>query len=81
MKFRAKYAEIDAEQFTDYFKPCRGVTVDSAGAKGFLAHVTTIHGQKTIVVPGDWIVQEPENPERFYPVQDSTFQKRWEAIP
>lgn len=80
MKFRSKPAECDAEQFTDMENPCRGVTVE-LGLVRNRAVVTTIQEQVVEVQVGEWIVQEPENPERFYPVKDSTFRNRWEPVP
>jgi hypothetical protein len=39
-------------------------------------YVVTIHGQRTIVMDGDYIVKEPKG-DGYYPVKPEIFEKRW----
>lgn len=41
--------------------------------------VTTIHGQKTIVVPGDYIMPEPDG-IHFYPCKPDIFEKNYRLV-
>ncbi len=43
---------------------------DASLVSGF---VTTIHGQRTLVVPGDFIVTEPGGGEFYYPCKPDIF--------
>jgi len=45
-----------------------------------LHQVVTLQGMKVGVRVGEWIVREPSNPERFYPIADDEFRKIYEPI-
>lgn len=47
----------------------------------FVGCVTTIHGEPTPVVEGDYVITEPTNPERHYPCKPDIFEKRWGPSP
>lgn len=75
MKFRSKPVEIEAEQFVHPATvPC-GVHASENGEYW----VVTIHGQKTSVALGDWIIQEPDG-EHYYPCKPDIFEKRYEVV-
>lgn len=42
--------------------------------------VTTIQGQWVYCKPGEWIVREEGCEDRFYPIADSVFRERYEAV-
>ena len=42
-------------------------------------YVITIHGQKTTVAPGDWIITEPGN-KHHYPCKPEIFAGSYEAV-
>ena len=73
--YRRKPTEVDAEQFTSVSSPPRGVRW-SATSEMYL--VTTLQGMEVGVRIGEWIVREPANPERFYPIADVEFQRIYE---
>jgi hypothetical protein len=75
-RFRRKPTETEAEQFTHPATAPRGVYVGENGE----CWVVTIHGHKTPVVPGDWIMPEPDG-EHFYPIKDDVFRATWDPIP
>ena len=45
----------------------------------WLGEVTTIHGQKTAVIEGDWIITEP-NGVNHYPCKPDIFRETYELI-
>jgi hypothetical protein len=84
-KFRKKPVEVEAVQWhpgvkhpgvqedpsqllTDYYSPAPG----SAGRDLPAYYVTTIHGQRAYLVPGDWILPEPKE-GHFYPCKPDIF--------
>lgn len=72
--YRRKPTTVDAEQFTDATNPPRGVSPHA-----YLDFsVTTLQGMNVGVRVGEWIVREPSNPERFYPIADAEFRKIYE---
>lgn len=52
---------------------------DSGWLSPGLAYVVTIHGQRAYLDPGDWVVTEPTNPDRHYPVKPDVFKMRYRA--
>ena len=44
------------------------------------AYVTTIHGQNTQVVEGDWIVPEMTDPTKHYPVKPDVMEKTYDPV-
>lgn len=43
-----------------------------------LGTVRTIQGQEITVHPGEWIVREPQDPNRHYPVDKDYFAEHYE---
>jgi hypothetical protein len=91
-KFRSKLVEIEAQQWFPG-KDVPGVQAEECWAEiGGRGHgrqrfrqpdkhyVITIHGQKTYLEPGDWVVTESRDSERHYPVKPEDFDRRWEPI-
>ena len=80
-KFRKKPVVIEAEQFNG--DAVRGVCrLSCAGFDGDdQPHVHTIHkGQLCAVVPGDWIIPEPDG-EHYYPCKPDIFEATYEPVP
>jgi hypothetical protein len=84
-KFRKKPVEVEAVQWhpgvkhpgvqedpsqllTDYYSPAPGSAMRDLPAY----YVTTIHGQRAYLVPGDWILPEPKE-GHFYPCKPDIF--------
>lgn len=77
-KFQSKPRIIEAEQFTGYMPlPFADRKACNLGPDGW--YVVTAHGQETAIVPGDWIVPEPDN-RGFYPIKRDIFEERYEII-
>lgn len=76
-KYRSKPIEIEAEQYW-FGKQMEGVYFENNQPE--LAFVVTIHGQKTFIQPGDYIVRESDG-VHFYPVKPHIFEIRYEEIP
>ena len=72
-KYRKKPVIVNAEQIPAPFIP-RGVFV----AHGDM-HVITIHGQKTPVAFGDWIIEEPDG-KHYYPCKPGIFAETYELV-
>lgn len=82
MKFRARYAEIEAVQwFPGSEHPGVREQHFADGRSCGYGFCVTVHEQQTRVDPGDWVVVEPTNSERHYPVKPDIFERRWEPIP
>ncbi len=93
-KYRKKPAIdriIEAEQFFEKQEPwpwpkgvkykeyfVEGPAQQSAGYRKEF-YVTTIHGQKTWIVDGDWIIQEPDG-EHYYPCKPDIFEQTYEKV-
>lgn len=74
MKFRKKPVVVDAEWFRgpgDAHNP-RGVMTDERGC-----YVTTAHGQRAYLSPGDWVIAEPDG-RGFYPCKPDVFAATYE---
>ena len=94
MKYRKKPVDVEAYQITreliegvlfDGKKYPRGLHFSSASGffekrqvNSWFGYVITVHGQKTKVVEGDWIIAEPDG-EHFYPCKPDIFEKTYEA--
>lgn len=73
-KFRKIPVEIYAEQF-DGTNLLKGMDWDMGGA-----YVRTIHNnQQCYVMPGDWIIPEPDG-IHFYPCKPDIFKKAYEKV-
>lgn len=82
-KYRAKkITEIEAEQFLPPYGIPHGVfnVYQAPDGIGYSGEVWTIQGQIVHVKPGEWIVREKDNPERFYPIADSVFRDKYELV-
>lgn len=86
-RYRKKPVEIEARQFPqgavgdEHYRLatwCGGELSDHF-TEGPRIEITTIHGEKAIARPGDWIVPEPQA-GRFYPIKDDIFQATYEAV-
>lgn len=75
-KFKRKPTFCNAEQFTDYTKPVKGVSIEDA-APSPRAFVITMQGQKVYVDVGEWIVAESSG-DGFYPIADKEFKRIYE---
>ena len=73
MKFRKKPTVIEATQFNGNDTP--GVFTDDRG----LPYVVTIQGQRAMVSPGDWIIEEPDG-KGHYPCEPGVFAERYERV-
>lgn len=88
-KYRKKPVVIDAEQFLvapDGTPPrLPGMTLwdDVPGEPrprdGSWGFVVTIHGQRSHVRHGDWIIPEPDG-VHYYPVQPDIFSASYESV-
>jgi hypothetical protein len=72
-RYRSRPAEIEADQWFPG-KAVRGVEWD-----GMRPFVTTIHGQRSYLDPGDWVADEGDG-VHFYPIKPDKFEKRWESV-
>ena len=89
-KWRKKPVVIEAVQITedmvlDHCLPT-GVTFLNSGThavrrevRSFTGEVTTIHGQKTKVVLGDWIITEPDG-VHHYPCKPDIFDATYDKV-
>lgn len=75
MKYRKKPVVVEANQLTHPATAPIGVHVGENGE----CWVVTIHGHKTPVVPGDWIIQEPDG-EHYYPCKPDIFPNIYEPV-
>lgn len=91
MKFRKRPIVVEAERFTDAHlfghKPLpAGVTKESDGDSASMAGalvrfcVTTAHGQKAYLEPGDWIIAEPDG-RGYYPCKPDIFAATFSRVP
>lgn len=80
-KFRKKPVVIEAEQFTGGSGTKGVCRLSCPGFDGDdEPHVHTIHeGQLCAVVPGDWIIPEPDG-EHFYPCKPDIFATTYELV-
>jgi len=80
-KFRRKPTEVEAFQWfqngTENPRNAVKHALIDLGTAAFC--VTTIHGQKTIVVDGDWIITEPDG-EHYYPCKPDIFEAIYEPV-
>ena len=90
MKYRKKPVEVEVTgQFYESNKPwpygvhCEtkwenGPALQWRGTKN-IYYVITIHGQKTEVVDGDWIIEEPDG-KHHYPCKPDIFEATYEKV-
>lgn len=77
-QFRSKPTIIDAEQFTDWDNPPRGV-YQKTGGGGF--YVIVEREQAVTAHVGDWIIEEPNCKGRHYPCNPEVFAAKYEPVP
>lgn len=77
--------EIEAEQFLPPLQIPKGVINVYEMGEGteknptwFTGEVWTIQGEKVRVKPFEWIVKEPGNNDRYYPISDEVFKSKYE---
>lgn len=73
--FRKKPVVVEANQF---FHPATGPFGTQTEEDG-RAYVTTAHGQKVYLEPGDWIIAEPDG-RGFYPCKPDIFAATYEVV-
>lgn len=80
-KYRKKPIIIEAEQFNPPQHIPEGVinVYSHPEGKYFVGEVTTIHGQRTTVVSGDWIIKEPKE-GFYYPCKPDIFKENYEEV-
>lgn len=89
-KFIRKPTVVEASQFFPDQKPWPpGVTVSYCDCRTpkpcpvhpnpIAAYVVTIHGQRTPVCPGDWILPEQDG-VHFYPCKDNVFRSTYTSV-
>lgn len=82
-KYRAKQiTEIEAEQFLPPNQIPRGMINVYISPDGtiYSGEVWTIQGEIVNVKAGEWVVQEPDSPERYYPIADEVFKRKYELV-
>ena len=82
-KYKAKQISIiEAEQFLPPIKVPKGVfnVYCSPDGSTYSGQVWTIQGERVNVKAGEWIVQEPNNPDRHYPISDDVFRQKYELV-
>ena len=86
MKYRKKPVVVDAEQFTEGKPWPRGVEAAKLqhNRRGERDHwmpgaptVITVHGQRTLVADGDWIIAEADG-IHYYPCKPDIFEQTYE---
>ena len=85
MKYRKKPVIVEAEQWFPG-KVVKGVTEQTWTPEGAsesvslgYGHVVTIHGQRTQVAFGDWVITEPDG-MHHYPCKPDIFQTTYELV-
>ena len=89
-KYKKKPVIVEAVQLTkdmvlDGSLP-NGVTLLNSGThqgrrevRSFTGEVTTIHGQRTKVILGDWIITEPDG-VHHYPCKPDIFEQTYDKV-
>jgi len=77
--FKRKPTTVDAEQFEDYTRPCRGVRTNNETAPTPTAYVVTMQKRIVPVSVGEWIIAEADG-EHFYPIADAEFKRIYEPV-
>jgi hypothetical protein len=83
-RFRKRPIEVDAEQWRPgthmpgvAFEAVESDKPSDALNFAVRAYVTTIHGQRAYLDPGDWVIAEPVA-GRFYPCKPDEFARIYE---
>lgn len=67
--------EDSSKLLTDFYSPAPGSAMRDLPAY----YVTTIHEQRSYLVPGDWILPEPKE-GRFYPCKPDIFAATYDPV-
>lgn len=70
-KYLSIPAEIEAHQFDNIILP-DFMSFDMGGA-----YIKNIKGAIVYVWPGEWVIREPESPDRYYTMPDAIFKKKY----
>ncbi|KKM63050.1 hypothetical protein LCGC14_1515450 [marine sediment metagenome] len=76
--YRKRPVMVEAEQFWPEKRPWPKPVACCCICQQTTYNVTTIHGQLTLVVPGDWIIVEPDG-IHAYPCKPDIFEATYEA--
>lgn len=68
---------IEAEQFRPIRFMPKGVFGIIKFNDAYEGSVMTIQGETVDIKEGEWVVQEPDDPNRHYPISDLVFQKKY----
>lgn len=79
-KYKAKVLNIiEAEQFNPPLQIPKGVmNVHQMSDKSYRGQVYTIQGVPVEVKSGEWIVKEPNNDDRYYPIANEVFIEKYD---
>lgn len=76
--FRKRPVEVEAEQFFS----TKSLPFHNRGPivcfDGLYWYVETIHGQKTVLADGDWVILEPRGQFQAYPCKPDIFEASYE---
>lgn len=78
MKFRKKPIVIEAVQFDGI--PANDPPGVFRRPEDYSPFVVTIHGQRSYLSPGDWIIPEPDG-VHYYPCKADIFAATYDPIP
>ena len=87
-KYRKKPVVVEARQWNPKIEDFPGRNIPDSlgviwefGPGGKIANgiVTTIHGQKTKVAFGDWVITEPDG-KHYYPCKPDIFEQNYERL-
>ena len=74
MRFCKNPVVVEAEQYLGFGRPLiPGVSFDPVADAHY---VVTIHQQKCYILPGDWIIQEPDG-VHYYPCKPDIFESNY----
>ena len=77
MKFRKKPVEVKAQPWWPGDMSVPGV--DLGWMHDSRPFVTTIHGGRAYLDPGDWVIMEPDG-KHFYPCKPDIFEATYEPV-
>lgn len=83
MKFRKRSLTVEANQWLGTFSTVPGVYVEGDLTEVSSYYVVTMHGHRTPIAPGDWIIVELRQTMKdviaAYPCAPSMFEVSYEA--
>jgi len=81
-KYRKKPVVIEAEQYTKYGKPTKGMCQSHTchTTNEYNPHVHTIHDDQLVILEvGDYIIPEPDG-IHYYPCKPDIFEATYEKV-